>query len=399
MQLVYIIALWVTSILFFISCLILLLSVVFLVECTSALLSKSSTSAITNSDRKAAIIVPAHNEEAGIRATLEVLVPELRKQDNLIVVADNCTDSTAAIARSVGGTVLERNNDSLRGKGYALDFGLRFLDENPPDVVIFVDADCQLGSKAIEHLVQEVVKTGRPVQAKYLMSKPSNPSLKDSFSAFSIKVKNFVRPKGLTHLGYPCLLTGSGMAFPWNVIRSVNLASGHIAEDMKLGLDLSLAGYPPTFCEAAEVVGTLPENQEGAKSQRTRWIHGELQAIQEYFPKLIKASVQQKRLDLLMQALDLCVSPLVLIVMAWSVLMAIAIPLSILTKTWISLSILSSAGLAILTAVIVSWSKFGRSELSASELLSLPLYLLWKIPFYLSFLVKPQLKWIRTKRD
>ncbi|MEM9980387.1 MAG: glycosyltransferase family 2 protein, partial [Cyanobacteria bacterium P01_D01_bin.2] len=104
---------------------------------------------LTGTTRRA-ILMPAHNEEAVIQATLSTLTPQLHPTDRLVVVADNCTDATADIARQAGATVLERQNDRQRGKGYALDFGLRHLSADAPDVLIMVDADCQVQPGAID---------------------------------------------------------------------------------------------------------------------------------------------------------------------------------------------------------------------------------------------------------
>jgi len=82
----------------------------------------------------------------------------------------------------------------------------------------------------------------------YDMEQPPNPTPKDSISALAFLVKNLVRPSGLKQLGFPSLLTGIGMAFPWSIIRSVSLASDNIVEDMQMSLDLAIAGHPTVFC-------------------------------------------------------------------------------------------------------------------------------------------------------
>ena len=73
---------------------------------------------------------------------------------------------------------------------------------------------------------------------------------------FAFRVKNWVRPLGLRALNLPCQLMGTGMAFPWAVIRSANLASGLAVEDLKLGLDLARAGHPPLFCPSAASIAS-----------------------------------------------------------------------------------------------------------------------------------------------
>ncbi len=383
----------------------LLLCLILFVECMAACLStvpyqkRYDDGDIQDiKDKKVTVLVPAHNEETVIRSTLLNLKTELKNQHELVVVADNCTDATAKIARTLGATVIERYDTNLRGKGYALDYGLRYIESQSPDVVVFVDADCIVAKGAIEQLSQVAITTQRPVQATYLMEKPKSSSPKESVSAFAFKVKNLVRPYGLAKLRMPCLLTGTGMAFPMNAIRSVDLANANLVEDMKLGFDLSIAGYPPLFCPQATVTGILPSQQQAAKSQRTRWEHGHLQTLLNYVPKLLKASIKQKRIDLFVTALDLCVPPLSLLVVFWSLLMGLSLLAAIL-GSWMPLTIASSAGCLLIIAILSAWNRFGRKDLPLVELLAIPVYVLFKIPLYLKFLIRPQNSWVRTERD
>ncbi|AFY56283.1 glycosyl transferase [Rivularia sp. PCC 7116] len=345
------------------------------------------------------VLIPAHDEELVIRSTLEDLKAKLNNSQDIVVVADNCTDATADIARSTGVKVIERENTNLRGKGYALDYGLNYLKSQPPDVVVFVDADCLVAKGAVERVTQKALATGKPVQATYLMAKSDNSSPKALISTFAFKVKNLVRPYGLSQLGQPCLLTGTGMAFPWEVINSVDIASGDIVEDMKLGFDLSLAGYPAVFCPQSNVTGYLPQEVQAARGQRTRWEHGHLQTLLTYIPLLLKEAVKQRRLDLLISALDLCVPPLSLLVIAWLGMTSFSLITSLLLGIWLPTTILVLAGSLLFLAIISAWAKFGRSDLPLSQLLSVPLYILWKIPLYFQFLVKRQKAWVRTQRD
>lgn len=383
------------------------LSSFLLLESLAALLPRIAQSqGGTIADCKIAILMPAHNEEVCLKETLETLHTHLQLDDRLtatqvqlVVVADNCTDATAAIAQELGATVIERQDAIHLGKGYALDYGLRFLATEPPDVVIFMDADCQVQAGAIAQLAQQALATGRPAQATYLMTKPPVASAKDSVSVFAFTMKNLVRPLGLSRLGLPCLLTGTGMAFPWAAIRSVNLASGHLVEDMKLSLDLTIAGYAPKFCPEACVLGSLPQQHRAARNQRTRWEHGHLQAISSYVPKLIQAAIQKQRLAAIPLALELLVPPLSLFVMIWLAISILCVMWGALMATWVPAMWTAMAGVFLVTGILIAWAKFGRGALPLNELLSIPFYILWKLPLYLQFLVRPQQTWVRTERD
>jgi cellulose synthase/poly-beta-1,6-N-acetylglucosamine synthase-like glycosyltransferase len=378
--------------------LLLVPSVVLLIECFAALLPSRPPKTLA-SPPKIAVLVPAHNEASGIRPVLENLVAQVQSPNRLIVIADNCTDQTAQVARSTGAIVIERQDTERRGKGYALDYGLKFLAADPPDVVIVVDADCQVQPGTLERIARSAFATGRPTQAIYLMELPAQPKPKDAVSALAFLVKNWVRPQGLHRLGLPGILTGTGMAFPWSVIQSVSLASGNIVEDMQLSMDLAIAGYPTAFCPNTKVIGLLPQQDQAAKSQRTRWEHGHLQTMRAQVPPLLKAAFQQRRFDLLAIALDLSIPPLSLLIMLWLAVTLFSLLAGFLTHIWSPTALMLLEGGMILAAILAAWSKFGRADLPASTLLAVPFYVLWKIPLYVAFLVKPQTQWIRTERD
>ncbi len=369
-------------------------------ECLAALLAPQPIPApTTQTIPQTAILVPAHNEAAGIYPVLRDLLPQLTDRDRLIVIADNCTDDTAAIARSTGATVIERQNTEQRGKGYALNYGMDYLATDPPDVVTIVDADCLIQSGSLAQIAALAMAQQRPIQALYLLEQPADPKPRDAVSAFAFKMKNLVRPKGLHRLGFGCLLTGTGMAFPWQSLRNAKLASGNIVEDMQLGIDLTIAGQPPCFCETASVIGLLPQQDTAATSQRTRWEHGHLQTLLTQVPMLLKQAIVKQRLDLAVLALDLAVPPLSLLVMLWLGVTAIACGVAVLTSLWMPVVLLAIEGLILLTAILAAWAKFCRAELPAGTLIAIPLYMLWKIPLYLKFLIRPQTKWVRTDRD
>lgn len=372
---------------------------VLLVECLAATLLDRQPARLLTARPSLAVLVPAYNEATGIGMTLKSLLPQLTSHDRLIVVADNCSDETAAVAQALGATVLERHDLEKRGKGYALDFGLKLLASEPPDVVVVVDADCIVAEAAIAKISCLAATEQRPVQARYLLTQPANASPEAAVSILAFTVKNLVRPVGLAQLGLPCLLTGTGMAFPWSIMQQVSLASSNIVEDMQLSLDLLIAGSPAIFCADAEVTGLLPQQKQAAESQRTRWEHGHLQTLRTQVPRLLKVGLAQKRFDVLAIALDLCIPPLSLLVLLWLTTAIAAIVASLTLKLYAPVGLLGLEGLLILVSVTTAWAKFARNTLPLGTLLSIPGYILWKLPLYLRFLVKPQTKWVRTERD
>jgi cellulose synthase/poly-beta-1,6-N-acetylglucosamine synthase-like glycosyltransferase len=345
------------------------------------------------------VLIPAHNESIHLLPTLRALLNDKNESIRVLVVADNCTDDTAAVARLEGVEVIERTNATLRGKGYALDFGIQHLQSCSPQVLVVLDADCLPVPGAVEQIAKLAWATARPVQALYLMDNKDKPALKEKIAAFAWLVKNQVRPRGLHRMNLPCQLTGSGMAFPWQTLRGVCLATGSIVEDMKLGLELTALGHPPLFSELTVVRSSFPVSEEGVKTQRTRWEHGHLSMLlNEGLPKLLKGAVQRDS-ALFFLALDLCIPPLALLVLGlfgWATVSGI---FWLLSGNAVPLALSAAYLLLVALGVVLSWSKFGRAVVTGTELMRVPLYILAKVPVYTSYLFRRQAQWVRSKRD
>jgi cellulose synthase/poly-beta-1,6-N-acetylglucosamine synthase-like glycosyltransferase len=348
---------------------------------------------------RVAVLVPAHNESTVIDATLRTLRPQLLPGDRLLVVADNCSDNTAALARLAGAEVVERRSVDQRGKGYALDFGVRHLADAAPDVLIIVDADCQVSEGFVERLAICCIDSQRPVQSLNLMRAPAGSGLKVQLAEFAWCVKNRARPQGWARLGLPCQLMGTGMAFAWRDLPLIDLASGHIVEDLKMGLDFCRSGKPPLFCPDALVTSYFPRSEEGLTTQRTRWEHGHLGVILGDTPKLFAESVGKRNGNLLAMTLDLLVPPLALLTLVLVAAFGLSWLIFLLTGA-LAPALIATAGVMILgTTVLLAWSQFGREIISFSTLMYAPFYALKKIPLYVGFLFKRQVEWVRSKRD
>lgn len=346
-----------------------------------------------------AVLVPAHDESAGIAATLRTLVAQLAPNDCLLVVADNCSDDTARVAAEAGAEVITRVDPVRRGKGYALDFGIRHLEEAPPAVVVIVDADCELHPGSLDRLARLCTGSARPVQALDLMHAPPGAPLKTRIAAFAWVLKNQVRPLGYLRLGLPCQLMGTGMAFPWELIRSSPLASGHIVEDLRLGLDLAAAGAPPLFCPQALVTSVFPSHTQGIADQRARWEEGHVVTIVQEAPLAFWRALVRRRPALAAMALDLCIPPLTILVLLL-VLQSVLAGMFFMSggasaPLWLALVALAT----VLLATGIAWLRFGRHLLSIGELLGAPLYVLGKLPLYARFFRRGKREWVRTRRD
>lgn len=342
-----------------------------------------------------AVLVPAHNEESGIVATLAGIRRQLHNQDRLVVVADNCSDRTAELARTEGAEVVERFDTERRGKGFALNAGIRYLEETPPDIVFLVDADCSLGTNALDRLVEMVVATGKPAQSCNLMTAPQGAALTHAVAEFATLVKNYVRPLGLSRLGLPCQAT-NGLAVPWRQLSLVNIASSNIVEDMKLGLDLAQLGYAAQFCESARVTSQFPQSREGADTQRRRWEGGHIAMMRQQMRSLLLPKTFQN-VSRLVLTLDLMVPPLTLlgIVLVVALLMA-GILAGINVAVW-PLALAFANLSMVVAATAVAWHVHGRTALPARFFYRIPLFVVWKLKLYPRALFGAE-GWVRTDR-
>ena len=357
-----------------------------------------------------AVIVPAHNEELVLTRTLESLIPQLGPGDRLLVIADNCTDRTAELARAAGAECLERHDTERVGKGYALDAGVRLLEGQGgpggpggrlPSVVIFNDADVLASPGAIETLAQIAEQTGGPVQGEYLLKPAAVEQNMHAVSYFAFLFKNRVRPRGLWRLGLPCPLHGSGMAFPWAIIRDAPLATADIVEDMKLGVDLCTRGHPPQFCPAARFFGDLPTSDDAVASQRRRWEHGHL-ATALSIPKLLFRSLLRRDFRSFFLGLDHLVLPLsafVALLILWTAVTAGWLFVSSSVVAIVAAAVPAGAFIVLMGLAVLAWAGHMRGVVPGKALLGLPLHLVRRLPNQFGFLVRRQDDWVRTPRD
>lgn len=344
------------------------------------------------------VLVPAHNEQAVIEATLASLRAELDDDTTLLVVADNCEDDTPERAERAGARVVRRVDPTRRGKGYALEFGLDELAKDPPEVVVIVDADCRVEPGSIGTLARRAHATGRPVQAEYLIL-PPRLEPKTAINALAFLIKNRVRPLGLARLGLPCQLTGSGMAFPWEVIRQAPPMGAYLVEDMLMGLELARLGKAPLFCPEARIRSELPTREQAQHGQRRRWEHGHLATLIDQGPRLVLEGLRRRDLDLVALGLDVLVPPLTLFLLGLCAVVGFNAVASVAGLGPGPLVLSFGALVAVGASVLIAWLTQGRELVPLRYALRVPAYVFWKVPVYVAFAARrKQSTWEQTER-
>lgn len=374
-----------------------------LAQCIASWLpSRGRTAAPANMGlaARSVVLVPAHDEESTLPGTLQSLLSRDRDSMRVAVVADNCSDRTAETARRFGADlVIERRDASRRGKGHALAAGVDAIRSAPPEVLIVLDADMKTSPADLKRLAETCAATQVPCQGVSIMAPPSVASTRDQVSSFAFAVKNRVRPLGMSKLGLPVMLTGTGMAFPWGLASRLEFASSNVTEDMELATRLARQGIFSRLVPDAVSLGQLPSEAAAATSQRTRWEQGHLRSIVKECPRLIASAVRGLSPRRLAFALDLLVPPLSflsLLILAVCVVHGALLMAGFATS---SMALAATLPVALGCAILIAWARLGPDRPRLSRLLVAPAYVAWKLPVYLAAVVRPERRWVRTGRS
>jgi len=345
------------------------------------------------------VIVPAHDEELLIGR----VVRNLRRNDwpsdafRVVVVADNCTDGTAAVARAAGAQVLERRHATLRGKGYALEHA--FLDSRArgwAEAVVVVDADSEASPNLLTACAARIESGAHAVQVHYGVLEP-RASWRTRLLCIAMAAFHRVRSRGRERLGLSCGFRGNGWCVTHGLLAQVPYRAFSLAEDVEYGIELGLAGYRIHYADEASVDAEMVVDAASAGSQRRRWELGRWQLLRTKLGVLLRAAVRQPSLVCLDLALDLLVLPLSYVALNVVVLLAVAAalaPWQAAALPWVWAACACAASL--LLYVLRGWQLSGMGALGLVDLARAPVFLLWKVLLLLRS--RGSLTWVRTPR-
>jgi hypothetical protein len=240
-----------------------------------------------------AVLVPARDEEAAIGGTLASL-GRLDRPAELIVLADRCSDGTAAVAAGAGATVWERA-EGEDGKGAALAWALARLTSERPDVdaVAIVDADCSVSPNLLTAFEARMLAGAAAVQAPHVIAEPEG-SRAAGLRFASLALMNVVRPLGKATLGLSAGLTGTGMAFTTDLLRRRPWVSRSLMEDREQHLRLLAGGVRVAFAHEAFVSQPAIATLAGARRQQLRWDAGRAALARDWSPRLLAEGVRRR---------------------------------------------------------------------------------------------------------
>ena len=362
---------------------------------------------------KFVILVPAHDEALTLPTTLQTIKALRYTGDRgqvlspiVVVIADNCTDTTAKVARDAGVIVFERHDKTLPGKGQALNWAIKLLlQQYAPaefNALVIFDADTVPDKAFLTEANQALYDGGQVLQGRYdLLNQGQSWRTRLLYSA--LVLYNHIRPLGRTVLGLSDGLRGNGMVFRRQVLEQLPWQAFSLVEDIEYTNRLALAGIKVTYVPQALIYSQAAHTGKQASSQRMRWEGGRIKQAKQDVPTLMHQFLTKRDWVAFDRAVDLIIPPLTILLFGLGGLTFI----SLLTWLWLgglSLSISLVGCLFLLAAMVffvIGGLWIGRCPLSAyTALLFAPFYMLWKLPLYLKMgLSRAPQQWIRTSRS
>jgi 1,2-diacylglycerol 3-beta-glucosyltransferase len=346
--------------------------------------------------RRFAVLVPAHNEEALIGRLLDSLaqVDYPRDRFDVCVVADNCTDATAAIADATGARVFQRVDETQRAKGFALRWLLQQLRAETYDAFLVLDADTVVAPNLLRAMDARLEAGSQVIQAYYSVQN-AHQSHVAGLRYAALAAVHYVRPLGRSLFGFSCGLKGNGMCFAAPVLQRFAWNWFTLAEDVEFHLALVGAGIRVDFAPETAVYADMPVSLAQAASQNARWERGRLQLVRQHVPRLVLDGLRQASLLRLDAAAEQLIPPL----SVPFALSAACLVASLVIGTH-EVQVLAAASLIGQVMYLMAGLVLVRAPLSMYLALSAaPVYIAWKVGLYGRALVTSSAtNWVRTTR-
>ena len=242
-------------------------------------------------------IIPAHNEEAVVVNLIESLKNQNYNKElyDIYVIADNCTDKTAQVAREAGAIVYERFDPDKKTKGYALDWFLqqKIKEDAPYDAICVFDADNIVDKNFIKNMNKKLCQGEEVVQGYRDIKNPSDNWITSGYALFYWTMHRFYH-LARYNVGLSPLLNGTGFMVKFDVLKPNGWKTVTLTEDIEFSLQRIIKGKKLGWATDAIVYDEQPTGFRQSWSQRSRWTVGHMQCIKEYTKKLAVAVKENK---------------------------------------------------------------------------------------------------------
>lgn len=338
-----------------------------------------------------AFVVPAHNEQDNIAQTIASLKKIQDHDFSIHIIADNCTDETARVAREHGAQVWERFDEHKRSKGYALEWAIPQITSSREVVAIAViDADATLSENSVTLARYAFAYHADVLQSEYVLTDARG--YKDTLISIGFAAMNVVRGLGRRCLKTSDTLKGNGMWFKTEVLTRHPWRAYSLAEDFEFSIYLISKGIRVETLLGSKVTGLPARSNSGLEAQRVRWESGRLALVmQEFFPALKRFLRKPSHVNFDILS-ELATPPLALLVVFYAIFFLFSVHLISFLIAVIGLSLLA-------THVILAIPIGGLPARSYFYLLLSPLYIAWKMALLPKIWFSRKSKtWVRAQR-
>ena len=250
-------------------------------------------------DHRFMAIIPAHNEEAVVGNLIESLKNQTYNKDlyDIYVIADNCTDNTAKIAKEAGAIVYERFDPTKKTKGYALNWFLqqKIAEDAPYDAFFVFDADNIVDKNFIKNMNKKLCQGEEVVQGYRDIKNPSDNWITAGYAIFYWQMHRFYH-LARYNVGLSPLLNGTGFMVKFDVIKPQGWDTETLTEDIEFSLKRIIKGKKLGWATDAIVYDEQPTGFRQSWSQRSRWTVGHIQCIKKYTKDLAIAAKENKKM-------------------------------------------------------------------------------------------------------
>lgn len=348
------------------------------------------------------ILVPAHDEAAVIERTVRSLGELDWPSDcfRVVVVADNCSDDTAQLARAAGAMVIERTDPVRRGKGYALEYGIaRSAADGVADAVVVIDADTVVTPNLLAGFAARIEVGAEALQARYGVLNPEH-SVRTRLITIGYAAFHDVRSRARERLRASCGLRGNGMCLTHALLRRHPFKVYSLTEDLEYGVLLGLAGVRVRYVDEASVNGELISGGSSATTQRQRWEGGRMAIVRAYSGRLLAHALRRCSWVSLELAFDLLTLPLGYVGLQIVFLLFVSLAMQIILPgagfyrwTFLALGLL----VALTAHVLRGWRLSGLGKHALWDLLRAPAFIAWKLVALLRH--RANAHWVKTDRE
>ena len=242
-------------------------------------------------------IIPAHNEEKVVAN----LVESLKKLDypkdlyDIYVIADNCTDKTAEVAKKAGAIVYERFDEAHKTKGHALQWFLaqKIEEDAPYDAFCIFDADNIVDENFLKVMNKKLCQGEEVVQGYKDIKNPSDSWVSAGYAIFYWTMHRFYH-LARYNIGLSPLMNGTGFMVKFDVIKPQGWNTKTLTEDIEFSLKRIIEGKKLGWARDAIVYDEQPVGFKQSWTQRSRWTVGHMQCLKEYTKPLAEAVVKNK---------------------------------------------------------------------------------------------------------